>query len=452
MATYIDGVQQDTKTDNNGNIISQTPTSTPQPNDTTTKPYTAPVPPTTQPSTTTNPATGGYTSQVAGPYDATAPKTANPTGAVTQAGSIYADRVTQGLQGKDPTVTNAQNTEDTNASRRNYSSTNDAQQQAAQSGFAPGSAQYQRILENAQAGANTANQAGQNQVNDYTRQRTNDNMAAAQGLETQTYNRGQTADTTAYNRGQEVLNRATSDATLKFNQGETLKNDANTQALNAKTTLQTPQEQMAFQNLLGTKNPQTGQNYTAAEAMSSIVSGNGSVNSQYQGQSPGALDVKSAQDSATAWVTATQPGLTGQAKQAAITARMQAQDTATQAPVSDAQRASQVADAKNKLATGDLKLNDPNNATALKSLVASGDIKSFGAANAPVAGDATAMAGKTVSIDGNFYTVVKGSTVRTGWTSGNDPRHTDMSQMKDANGNTVYFYNGKLQSAPPKTV
>jgi len=124
------------------------------------------------------------------------------SGAISEAGQLYADKVTNGLKTPDASSVNAQNTQDTAASRRAYLANQQSGEAIGQSGFAPGTAQADRIRMNSQAGVDEANQAGQNSVNAYVRQRTEDNMNRAQGLETQQYNRNQ--DTLQQAQGQDL--------------------------------------------------------------------------------------------------------------------------------------------------------------------------------------------------------------------------------------------------------
>lgn len=58
-----------------------------------------------------------------------------------------------------------------------------------------------------------------------------------------------------------------------------------------------------------------------------------------------------------------------------------------------------------------------------------------------------------VNIGGTPYKVVGGSSPRTGHgTFSNQARHTDVTEIQDAQGNTKYVYNGKINDKMPKTV
>jgi hypothetical protein len=123
-------------------------------------------------------------------------------GAISEAGQLYADRVTNGLKTPDASSVNAQNTQDTAASRRAYLARVQADEAIGQSGFSVGTSQADRIRTNSQAGVDEANQAGQNSVNAYVRQRTEDNMNRAKDLETQQY--GRNLDTLQQVQGQDL--------------------------------------------------------------------------------------------------------------------------------------------------------------------------------------------------------------------------------------------------------
>jgi len=125
----------------------------------------------------------------------------------TEAGKLYADRVTSGLQTPDASSVNAQATEDTAAARRAYLARVSAEERVGQSGFALGSAQATRIADQSQAGTNAANQAGQNAVNDYIRQRTELNMDRARGLERDQQAQNQTNLGNVQNQSDRVYGR-----------------------------------------------------------------------------------------------------------------------------------------------------------------------------------------------------------------------------------------------------
>jgi hypothetical protein len=104
-------------------------------------------------------------------------------GMITEAGKIYQQRVTDNLLKPSSVAVNAQNTADTNASRRNYQTQKQTQEMMAQSPFGAGSRQYQRALMEGQAGANSANLAEQNQANAVQRSESELAMNRASGLE-----------------------------------------------------------------------------------------------------------------------------------------------------------------------------------------------------------------------------------------------------------------------------
>jgi hypothetical protein len=108
-------------------------------------------------------------------------------GTLTPQGAAYRDQIMKRLQGVDPLVQNAQATADTMTSRTNYMARMGADEGAAQARFAPGTLQYQRMMDNSMAGANSANLAGQNQVNDLARTRGAEAVSLAGGIEKDAY-------------------------------------------------------------------------------------------------------------------------------------------------------------------------------------------------------------------------------------------------------------------------
>ncbi len=87
------------------------------------------------------------------------------------------------LSGQDPTVVNAQQQQDTNASLNNYQAMRTAQQTGAQGGLTQGGLQYQRGIDKAQGAAAEENLSGQDRVNALARSEGQDTMSMAHGAD-----------------------------------------------------------------------------------------------------------------------------------------------------------------------------------------------------------------------------------------------------------------------------
>lgn len=335
-------------------------------------------------------------------------------GQITDAGRAYAERITRNLSGDNPLVRNAQMTEDTAASRRAYTARKNASESLAQTPFAPGSAQYQRVLTEAQAGVDMANQAGQANVNQLARAAGQDTLAAAQGLEDQQYARAVG----------ERTNRQQQDATL----GQTIED---------------PKARYAFQRMVAS-------GVSPQDAYRAIVGETGTISQTYRGQSP----VQQVQQDAVDWVKATQPGLAegSPAFAAAVTARMQEVDQAQRQPVTAANRETEREDLRGILRTGG-ELNEAQTREAIKAGIIAPLTMSTIPAGSNVADWLKEHPEGKFSVNGEVYTLVSGSSPRTGRSKYlNRPRHTDVAEVRDSSGKTLYYYGGAFHDAPPKTV
>lgn len=240
-------------------------------------------------------------------------------GQITDAGKAYAERVTQNLGGDNPLVTNAQNTEDTAAARRAYLSRMGATEALAQTPFAPGSAQYQRVMTESRAGVDAANQAGQAGVNAVARQAGLDSMGQARDLEDQQFGR--------------AIGERTN------------------QQLNARdlaSQIQDPKARYAFQAAVAAGvDPQL--------AFQEIIGDTGTISEQYRGQSP----VQAIRQDAVDWVKATTALAEGSPEfNEAVTTRMQAIDETQRAPLSEADDDRNIAGIKKKVRSGDKLTED----------------------------------------------------------------------------------------------
>lgn len=329
-------------------------------------------------------------------------------GQLTDAGKAYAARITQNLQGNNPLVQNAQATEDTAAARRGYLARKDTQEGLAQSPFAVGSAQYQRAMDQSQAGVNAANQAGQAGVNQVTRQATADNLTAANNLEDQQYGRAV---------------------------GE--RTDARTRAADLANSITDPKAKYAF-------NAAVAAGVDPKVAYQQIVGSTGTINAQYRGQSP----VETVRQDATDWIKNTTALKEGTPEfNDAVTQRMKDLDATKNAPVAEAKTTAEQKAIEEKIRSGS-PLSDEEQKTA----IAKGTIPEFTPSNLGGYNDQKVkdLIGKPINIGGKVYTVVQGSRTRTGageFTT--QERHTDWTEIKDQQGKSWYVYGGKLNEAPP---
>lgn len=333
-------------------------------------------------------------------------------GALTDAGKLYASRVMGNLQGNNPLVQNTQATEDTAAARRTYTARKETQESLAQTPFVPGSAQYQRAMDESRAGVNAANQAGQAGVNQVARQAGADALAAANALEDQQYGRAVGERTNSQLQASQLANQ-----------------------------IQDPKAKYAFQRAIASGvDPET--------AFRSIVGEGGTINEAYRGQSP----VQNVQQDATDWIKATQPGLAPGSPefQAAVTKRMQEVDSATRQPVTDANTQADKSKLSGMVQAGE-KLTPEQETAAIKN----GAIPTFTPSNLGGYKDQQVadLIGKPINIGGKVYTVVKGDRTRTGaGVFANQERHTDWTEIRDSDGKSWYVYGGKLNENPPKKV
>jgi hypothetical protein len=359
-----------------------------------------------------------YRAPAAPPPQAGQPgSTLQDPGQITDAGKLYAQRVLQNLQGNNPLIQNAQATEDTAAARREYMARKDTTESLAQTPYGPATAQYQRAMDQAQAGVDSANQQGQIGVNAFTRQTTADNMAAANNLEDQQYGRAV---------------------------GERTNSQMQTQ--NLADSIQDPKAKYAYNRMV-----QSGMD--PKSAYDAVVGQNGSINPQYQSSSPGTLDVKASQDAATSWIQATRPDLKPGTPefQKAVTDRMQATDKAIQAPVTAANQQQDLQTAKSVLANNPSQLT-PDQA---KALISSGDIPSLSMGDATNSVNKMAsLVGKTVNLDGQIVKVAGRGDYAWDRTSVGS-RHSTYVEIQ-MNGksywadNAGYWYDHKPQDDQPK--
>lgn len=364
---------------------------------------------------------------------------------ITDAGRIYRDRVTKGLQGDDPLVKNAQATEDTAASRRQYMANQSTGEALGQSHFAPGSAQYQRAMDKSQAGVDAANQEGQSAVNDYTRKRTAENMAAAQGLETQ-----------AYNRNEDKYGRAV--------KGEDV---ARANAVGERTHTDTRNDKFV-QDLPEGKAKMTAAQMTASgktpdEIAAALYGPDGKLKPEYVDATPGQDRASSNLDDVTSTfapgatytdskgVTQTVPGTSKDDPAYKTWAAGYAQEqgirqySATNKPVQQAGTDAETQRLQGDLNQGSLKTED------FAAARRAGLVPDFESSNLPIDAGAQKLVGKTISLGGKQVKVVAQGRVDN---SRNGSTHASyvVVQTPPPDNKVMYNYGGQLTDKPPRNL
>lgn len=289
-------------------------------------------------------------------------------GYASEAGRLYGTAVTNGLKTPDASSVNAQRAEDTAASRRQYLARVQSGEAIGQSGFAPGSAQAQRMADQSQAGVNAANQAGQSSANAYIRQRTEDNMNRAQGLETQQYNRNrdilgdaEKQGQTIYNRGQDTITNQHWDTThadqqkqQAFENSVVAKSGSDTEKRNLLSSLpEGPAKNAAMLALNSGK--------SVGEALAMVMNPDGTIKdgtgggTNYRGMDPATAEVQGSQKKAEAWVSATTDLKPGSPEYIAkVRQRLIDTDATVNKPITDATTA-----ATNKIIADKISKGEP---------------------------------------------------------------------------------------------
>lgn len=322
-------------------------------------------------------------------------------GQITGAGQAYAQRVMQNVQGDNPLITQARQSEDTAAARRAYLARKGTTEALAQTPFTPGSAQYQRALDESRAGVNAANQEGQNQVNAVTRQATRDAFTDANALEDQQYG------------------RAVGERTYQTQQNQDLS-----------ASIQDPKAKYAYQRMIAS-------GVSPQDAYAAVVGESGTVNEQYRGQSP----VQQVQQDATDWVKATTDLAPGTPEfQAAVRARMTALDKTQNQPVTQATKEADKQTLDEAIKRGDKLSADQLELAKTSGLAVQQSLQGMPKGLA-VDGWLRDNPSGLVNVDGKVYKVVKGDRAGTG--SGdynNQVRHTDWVEVVDLQtGQTKYI-------------
>lgn len=412
-------------------------------------------------------------------------------GAISEAGNLYSDRVTNGLQTPDASSVNAQNTQDTAASRRAYLARVQSEEAIGQSGFSAGTAQADRIRSNSQAGVDEANQAGQNSVNAYVRQRTEDNMSRAQGLETQQYNRnrdnlgdaqgqdlqeygrsekatdrGIQAAATAYARGRDTVADTRYDQTYADSRTDKTTDNAHWDTLNQQQQAQLAVENKAVadgkddaakRNLLAGLPEGPAKNavmagladgsLTTATALAKVMNPDGSIKDEYRGKTPGALGMDAEKEYAEQTVDLQDPTLKTSNPQEylkRVNAEILAKRKAETSPITNETKAVEKTTLEEKIRNSETLTPEE-----LESAKKSGAIPEYTAANIPTAEKGRDLVGKPVNIGGKVYTYDSGAKQWTGTSTFGGKTHTDYAVLKDSAGNKVYAFNGAIYDGPP---
>lgn len=281
---------------------------------------------------------------------------------ITESGRLYERQVEDRLKGNDPLVKNAQATADTQASRNNYYARTSAQENAAQARFAPGTIQYQRMTDESQAGANRANLTGQNNVNQFTRERSADAMGLAKGLESTAY--GYANDDRNFKVGER--NYADGRGDVMYQRERNAKQDAINEEDKTYTrniterTYQDTQKLLAsgdIKGMISAMPTQKGKNYLTQvlasggdvkAKLAEMFNPDNSLKTEFRDDSPVA-DIRS---QAEEWINLTMPGADPATKESAILQRMQDLDATKQGPVDDAKKARELQAIEAKISTG----------------------------------------------------------------------------------------------------
>lgn len=481
------------------------PDSTTPPQDTTVmvRPNANPTP---EPTPTTTAPPSALDSSISTYLDNTAANLGKPT-YITEAGKTYADTVTKSLTSPDASSVNAQATEDTAAARRAYLARMDADERVGQSGFALGGAQATRIADQSQANTNAANQAGQNSVSDYIRQRTELNLNRARGLESDqqgvnqtNLNSVQNQSDRVYGRGEDAADRIERtgryavadsqwDKTFEYGKTRDARGDAvvdrnfkadqdqvgvvNSQ-WNTTNAQNLDQQSWERQQVIkaGTDADKTkllnslpegpaknaasvmlSQGKTPAEVLAAIFNPDGSIVEAYRGKDTATMGQEALEKEAivTLQNEAAAKGIMFDPNTAegriAVATKVNELRGAKNQPVVDATTARTLEEIKAKLTAGEA-LTKPETDT----LVKAGAIQSYGTVDAVPKdiGSMRPLVGKPIRIGTNDYQVVSAGSVVTSRTATNQARHTDFMTLKTADGKTVYAWGGGIHDAPPK--
>lgn len=402
-------------------------------------------------STTAGAAAGYVPAPPADPY---ALKAADP---LTAQGKLYNESVLSRMQGNDPLVKNAQATADTQASRNNYYARTNALEGAAQAKFAPGTIQYQRMTDEAQAGANAANLTGQNNVNQFTRDRSAEAMGMGAGIEKDAYgnaigerNFRTGREDVKYQRGVDERGYTDSRADLQFNRDTAAEDKTYTRGITERT-YQDTKALLAKGDITGAINSvqsQKAKNYLNGiraqggdvnAAIAGLYEGNGTLKAEFRDSSPVA-DIRS---QAEEWINLTMPGVDPATKEAAILQRMKDLDATRQGPIDDESEARASKDALVRINDGKQEDGD------FEKAVSAGLIEKYTSQTLPIDAGARALIGKTISYaDKQYEVVANGRVVNTR----DGDTHTSYVVLQDPDGGIWYKAGATLSKEPPRNL
>jgi hypothetical protein len=391
-------------------------------------------------------------------------------GPLTEAGGLYDSYVTDVLKG-DRAIAGVDSARSDSERRNalNYSHTmQQAQEAAAQAGMQPGTAGYNRIIQEAMAGISSQNLDRTNSVNQLQRQAYQDVLGLGRGIEDTAYGRatdernyqtgradteyGRGIDERTYadNRGDVAYNRSIGERAYTDERGDVAYNRTKTDDLQAKTeklaainAIEDPKARQAAMNAYLSE--QGGQGTYGA--ILGMYNADGSLKTEYQSQNPAQGDY----EQRIAELKAYYPGKTDAEIQAMAAAEREQERTASRAPVDKA-----TTEAEQAKITEKLRLGQPLTKDEKTSAIANGTIPEFTAANLPVNDADPAfkeLVGKQVNIGGQLYTVVKSIAPRTGYGATTaQARHTDVAVVTDEAGKTKYIWGGNISDTPPEEV
>jgi hypothetical protein len=334
-------------------------------------------------------------------------------GMITEAGKIYQQRVTDNLLKPSSVAVNAQNTADTNASRRNYQTQKQTQEMMAQSPFGAGSRQYQRALMEGQAGANSANLAEQNQANAVQRSESSLAMDRASGLEDTEFARA------IGERGYQDQNASRYSALIQDTKGRQAYNRLVASGVNPSVALQ------------------------------QVLDESGTIKEGYRGMD----NMQQLQSEAEGWIKAT-TGVDPKSPEGIelVRQRMIAVDKAQQEPLRDATKSRDIESIKEKQNLGEQLT--PEEKDRMKS---SGEWEKYTFDTIPKGKEAVANWLKSnpdamFTLNGKEYEMVRGGDYIYDWDNslfGAKAKKENVTTVRDVNGVEKYIYNGTVNDKPP---
>lgn len=360
-------------------------------------------------------------------------------GALTEAGNLYSDYVTSVLRG-DRAIAGVDSAR-TDAERRNalnYSNTlRQAQEAAAQSGLQPGTAGYQRIINEAMSGIASQNLDRTNSVNQLQRQGYQDILGLGKGLEDtsrvnaigeRNYQTGR-ADT-AYTRGIEDRNFQTERADVAYNRSETGRLEKQTQEMAAINSIEDPKaRQAALNQYLQSQQGNYG-------SVLGLFNPDGSLKPEYASVNP----AQASYEQRVAELKAYYPTKTDAEIQAMAQSEREQERAITRDPIDKATSEAEMAKIKEKI-----KLNRPVDPADIEKLQASDKIPYMNSRVGPQGVDGVNKFLKEnpdglINLDGTVYKVVAALPN----ISGVNGTKGIPTKMTDMNGDTVYLVDGKI--------